>query len=207
MSKAVQAVSSWRPILTLVLLAGLPGVHAMSPRPATGEIPVPTGWRVEQRIDGDLDGDGRDDRVLALVHSAGGNAPQASADEPSDQRALLALRQGPRGWRIIAFAPGILPCTSCTGPMGGGGPEDYAVLIEDGSLSLSWMQGAREMEEVTLTFAYDPKQDALRLVHEESLSVDRVSGREHVVDKDWRTGQRPHPRIEALSAEQFPSAP
>jgi hypothetical protein len=157
----------------------------------------PTGWTEEQRVEGDLDDNGRADRVLVLVGAEG---------EVSDERALLVqLADGDGGFRTLAFAPGVLPCVSCMGLLGGTGPESYEVDIEDGKLLLWWSRGSREMVEASLTFAYDAERQSMRLVQDEVIATDRALGNEQVVARDWldEGAALPYREIREVSADDY----
>lgn len=157
----------------------------------------PGPWTEEQRVEGDLDDDGRADLVLVLVGVEG---------EGGDARALLVqLADGDGGFRALVFAPDVLPCVSCMGLLGGTRSESYEVAIEDGKLLLWWSRGSREMVEASLTFAYDAERQSMRLVQDEVITTDRALGDEQVVARDWldEGAAFPYRDIRDVSADDY----
>jgi hypothetical protein len=100
----------------LVCAAGAPALAQDAPRLQPSLVPmrgareaefVPRGWMVGGRADGDLNGDGRADRVLRLV-PLGTDTTGAIAAAPEAQALVVLLAESGGGWRRGGIAPRLL---------------------------------------------------------------------------------------------------
>jgi hypothetical protein len=157
--------------------------------PMNGKSPeafVPSGWKIEEKIVGDLDRNGDDDAVLDLIQ----DLPAESGDSPNARsRALVALIRGKDGtYHRKGASAGILCCTTCGGtlsdPSGSGG----LVKIEKGIIVVSQMAGSREMTTTTQRFRYDPAAGAFILIGLDVANNDRLTGEWSLVSTNYLTG-------------------
>src|SRR5437667_4245747 len=73
---------------------------------------IPAGWKLEEQLSADLDGDGTSDYVLKLIE----NKPAKTSDDMMNDRAraLIVLLQGADGKLTrAAIADKLLQCTGC----------------------------------------------------------------------------------------------
>src|ERR1051325_11171515 len=126
-------------IFTLVLLA--PSIAAAqdatpinkSKVPAQADTAakfVPAGWKIEEQISGDLNGDGVNDLALKLVED---KPEQTSEGFPTERaRALVVALQ--KGGTLVraAVADKLLQCTRCGGAFYGVTESPANVAIEKG---------------------------------------------------------------------------
>jgi hypothetical protein len=184
--------------MKLVFLVLLAAAHVTSafateaptqPAPSLPDIErfVPQGWTPTQTVEGDINGDGRADLAAVLLRDDSGNGDMAV--EPS-RRGLLVLFADPAGgYRYQDFAREALPCATCLGALGG--PLDapaFQLAIADQELTVGWLQGSREMTKVKLIIGYDREGREMRLLRDESVTTDRLSGRSSRLVRDYQAG-------------------
>jgi len=112
-----------RALALLLPLAGLAAprlAHAQAPAPlnasavpmrgARPEVFAPAGWKIAAQAAGDLNGDGRADRVLHLVprDAASRSARNILAPGPYAQALVILLAESGGGWRRAGVAPRLL---------------------------------------------------------------------------------------------------
>ncbi|MDB5034540.1 MAG: hypothetical protein JWQ98_1781 [Chlorobi bacterium] len=153
---------------------------------ASPEAFVPSGWKIEEKIVGDLDRDGVGDVVLDLIQ----DLPAETDDHPNNRsRALLVLLHGKDGaFHRKGAAAQLLCCTLCGGtlsdPSGAGG----LVTIQKGVIVVSQMAGSREMTTTTHRFRQDPATGSFMLIGLDAVDNDRLTGDWSSVSTNYITG-------------------
>jgi hypothetical protein len=151
-------------------------VLADSPTPVGAMIPA--GWTLEKQTSGDLNGDQRPDMALRLLQSATG------------QRAMMILLATPSGWEQLAFAPKLLLCQTCAGPMGTPTGDNIKTKIEGGVLVVEQYSGSRFAIHLTQRFWIDRTSQKLVCIGEDINPYDRGNGNKLNDSRNFLTGKR-----------------
>jgi hypothetical protein len=148
---------------------------------------VPRGWKLEEQITGDLNGDGVDDHVLKLIESK-----PSTEDNPVDRnRALVVLLADGEGkLRNTAVADRLLQCTSCGGAFYGVSDAPANVKIEKGVIIVEQDHGSRWVTETTYRFRYDEQPGKFILIGFDYTSRDRANGEVSSESTNYLTGKR-----------------
>jgi len=161
--------------------------------PATGADTrdfIPAGWKLEEQLSSDLDGDGTADYVLKLIE----NKPAKTADDmPNDRaRALIVLLQGADGkLSRAAVADKLLQCTGCGGAFYGVVDAPANVKIENYNVILVEQDhGSREVSDVTFRFRYDATSKRFVLIGFDYAERDRATGKSTAESTNYLTGVR-----------------
>lgn len=123
---------------------------------------VPTGWRIEQSLGGDLNADQRPDSVLVLVEKP----REEGKNSPHESRAralvvLLALSDGLI--RRVGLGWHALYCTHCFGDVDRPIAAAPTVLLKDGRLSVVHWSGLRWKTRQTQLYRYERLTGRMRL--------------------------------------------
>lgn len=193
---AAQAARTLRAVLPVIAaLVAAPAFALDEPPPvewpvlpaqvADPEAAVPSSWTLESRDDGDLDGDGRADRVLVLRMADPRNVLANDGLGPprfdSNPRMLVVALAGPGDrWRIAVQDHGLIPRPwSPTQDDYLDGPDAVAITAR-GTLKVSlhqwasagsWSAGRR-------TYTFRHEGDCFRLIGFDDTTRDRASGDE-----------------------------
>ncbi|MFN2577240.1 MAG: hypothetical protein ABR607_06065 [Pyrinomonadaceae bacterium] len=160
--------------------------------PATGTDTrnfIPTGWKLEEQLSADLDGDGTSDYVLKLIEK---KPAKNSEDVINDRaRALVVLLQRADGtlWRA-AIADKLLQCTGCGGAFYGFVEAPANVKIEKNVIVVEQDHGSREVADVTFRFRYDPASQRFMLAGFDYSERDRANGKAVSESTNYLTGVR-----------------
>lgn len=150
---------------------------------ATVEGFVPAGWRVEQRLDGDLDRDGRGDVVLLLRMDDPANVlvDEDRPDQPLDtnpRMLVAALSVADGSWRRVVQDHALIPRDRSPYQDDYLGETGGVTLAKNGILSVtlhnfsSW--GSWEAGTATLTFRH--QDGCMRLIGYDRYSLQRNTG-------------------------------
>lgn len=162
---------------------------------------VPTGWRVEQRLQGDLDRDGRNDVVLVLKMTDAANVLQVDERTPetldTNPRMLIAALMDPAGGyrtvtqdhalilrRVSTDQDDSLDESSTTGGGGVGINTAGTVTV---TLSQFASMGSWQMGETSFNFRY--QDGCLRLIGYERSTVQRNTGETNALSINYLTGR------------------
>lgn len=156
---------------------------------ATVQAFVPKGWRVEAKVEGDLNNDRRSDTVLKLIEAAlPGTDPDAFGDRA---RALLVLQKQSNGrWQRIGIAPRLLLCSNCAGVLGSPDGANIQVKIEKGVILVRQLRGSREAVETLHRFWLDKPSNRIVLIGQDVRQYDRVNGDTSLESSNFLTGQK-----------------
>lgn len=149
---------------------------------------IPSGWKLEEQLSSDLNGDGTSDYVLKLIE----NKPAKTADDMMNDRAraLIVLLQGADGkLSRAAVADKLLQCTGCGGALYGEAPanvkiENYNVIVVEQD------HGSREVSDVTFRFRYDSASQRFMLIGFDYSERDRATAKSSSESTNYLTGVR-----------------
>lgn len=158
---------------------------------ATTQAFIPKGWKAQDEVTGDLNGDGLPDAVLQLIEDK--PARDAKDEYQERQRAMLILFKTADGkYTRAAVANKLLMCASCGGMLGGAGGDAPGadVKIEKGVLIVSQLSGSREATDLLQRFRYDPAAQKFWLIGQDITNVDRLTGASEQVSTNFLTGKQ-----------------
>jgi hypothetical protein len=151
--------------------------------PARGARPeafTPAGWKVALQVAGDLDGDGRADRVLHLVPR---DTPADESDAPEAQALVILLAARGGGWRRAGVAPRLLMPSV---------PQwDLRLTVRRGVLIVGQHYGMATVWDVTHRFRLDAGGRFL-LIGRDELAWHRPAGMSDTINQseNYLTGVR-----------------
>jgi hypothetical protein len=150
---------------------------------------VPPGWKIEEKIAGDLNGDAVPDYALKLVE----DKPAKTAEEMPNERgrALVVVLAGKDGRLARAgVADKLLQCTSCGGAFYGVVEAPASVSIARGVLVINQDHGSRDVTETTYRFRYEPDTGRFALIGFDLSDHDRLTGMNVTESTNYLTGLR-----------------
>lgn len=183
-----------KPIQLLSLLALFVSVASAAPlRPAQvrlrADAPqkfVPRGWKIEKRINGDLNRDKVADSALVLVENKPARTSGGEATE-RDRALVVLLREG-KGWRRAGFNNSLLLNTRGGGAFYGVMETPVTVQISRGVLRISMESGSRNVLNTIHRFRYDAQRRAFLLVGFDLSDRDRAAGGATAISTNFLTG-------------------
>ena len=158
---------------------------------AAGDVKgfVPPGWKIEEQVAGDLNGDSVPDYALKLVE----DKPAKSADDmPTERgRALVVVLAGKEGKLARAgVADKLLQCTACGGAFYGVAEAPANVSIARGVLVVNQDHGSRDVTETTYRFRYEPATGRFALIGFDLSDRDRLTATTVTESTNYLTGLR-----------------
>jgi hypothetical protein len=150
---------------------------------------VPPGWKLEEQVTGELNGDGVPDYALTLVE----DKPAKNSDDiPNErQRALVVVFNDKDGkLNRAAVAGRLLQCTSCGGAFYMAVEAPVNVTIEKGVIIVEQEHGSREVTDTTYRFRYEPASKKFGLIGFDIRSNDRLTGELITESTNYLTGVR-----------------
>jgi hypothetical protein len=130
-----------------------------------------SGWKVEEIVKGDLNGDGKPDAAVKLA--------QIEKDREGgiggSRVLVIAFAEG-GGWKRAAFADKILQCVDCGGAFYGVMPAPAGVTIEKGVLVIENEHGSRDVSKSTFRFRLIPGIGRFSLIGYDYTDNDRLTG-------------------------------
>ena len=159
--------------------------------PAQADNPakfVPAGWKIEEQVTGDLNGDGVNDFALKLVE----DKPDKDSEGVATERAralVVALQTGGKLVRA-AVADKLLQCTRCGGAFYGVVESPAEVTIEKGVLVVQQDHGSRNIDNSTYRFRYDSASTKFLLIGFDYADADRLTANVTSESTNYLTGVR-----------------
>jgi hypothetical protein len=150
---------------------------------------VPRGWKIEEKVAGDLNGDAVPDYALKLVE----DKPEKTADDAATERgrALVVVLAGKDGKLARAgVADKLLQCTRCGGAFYGVVESPANVKIEKGVLVVDQDHGSRDVTETTYRFRYEPAAGRFALIGFDLADNDRLTANTVTESTNYLTGLR-----------------
>jgi hypothetical protein len=142
---------------------------------------IPQGWEIEKEVSGDLNNDGKADRVLQIAEVG---------DSGARPRSLLILKATTSGWETIATAPKLLLCSGCAGMLGGPKGQHIRLTIENGVLIVNQLAGSRSAIAMTHRLWIDRASQKVVLIGEDLRPYDRANGNEIIDSRNFLTGKQ-----------------
>lgn len=150
---------------------------------------VPSGWKIEEQVTGDLNGDSQPDYALKLVEDKPAKDKDDAATER--QRALIIVLRGKDGkLSRAAVTDTLLQCTSCGGAFYGVVEAPANVKIEKGVLVVEQDHGSREIGDETFRFRYEPEAGRFALIGFDYAYHDRLTAGAMTESTNYLTGVR-----------------
>jgi hypothetical protein len=140
-------------------------VAAVPARGAGVQAFVPAGWKAATEVAGDLNGDGRPDRVVHVVPRGTSYEPDAVTSAPESQALLILLADTGGGLRRAGMATRLLQTIV---PQWG-----LRITIRRGVLVLNQNYGMTEVADVTHRFRLDPATGRFLLIGRDQLNYHR----------------------------------
>lgn len=148
---------------------------------------VPSGWKIEEQVKGDVNADGREDILLKLVE----DKPVKQDEFVDRSRALVVVvKTAEGGWRNAAVADKLLQCTGCGGAFYGVVDAPANVSIEKGVIVISQDHGSRWVSEISFKFRYDEQPGKFILIGFDYSTRDRAEGSAVSESINYLTGKR-----------------
>ncbi len=147
---------------------------------------VPSGWRIEATITGDLNGDAKPDTVLELIEDR-----PATVNGVANElyRALLVLLQTSTGeLRRVGIGSRLLRCTTCFGALAGPEGGGAEIKIAKGVLVVDELWGSRESVHTTLRFRFEPASSRVVQIGQDIERDDRATGAHLKESRNFLTG-------------------
>lgn len=150
---------------------------------------VPAGWKLEEQVTGDLNGDSLPDYALKLVE----DKPAKNADDmPTERgRALVIALAGTDGtFKRAGVANKLLQCTSCGGAFYGVVETPAGVTIEKGVVVVEQDHGSRNLTNTTYKFRFDPATQRFVLIGFDLADADRLTAQVVSESNNYLTNSR-----------------
>ena len=150
---------------------------------------VPAGWKIEEQITGDLNGDSLRDYVLKLVED---KPAKDSDDMPTERgRALvIALTEKDGGLKRAGVADKLLQCTRCGGAFYGVVETPAGVSIEKGVVVVEQDHGSRNLTNTTYKFRFEPATQRFMLIGFDLADADRLTAQVVSESNNYLTNSR-----------------
>ena len=135
---------------------------------------IPKGWKIEEQVTGDLNGDSLPDYALKLVE----DKPAKKDDVANDRERALVIVMNDKSGKLscAAVTDKLLQCTTCGGAFYGVMDAPASVKIEKGILIVDQDHGSREVTRLTYRFRYEPDTKKFLLIGFDLVSNDRLTG-------------------------------
>ena len=150
---------------------------------------VPSGWKIEEKLTGDLNGDSLPDFALELIESK--PEKDQSGDPTERSRALVIVLQNQDGKLARAgVADRLLQCTRCGGAFYGVVESPANVKIDKGVIIVEQDHGSRDLTNTTYRFRYDRDTQRFILIGFDFADSDRLTGKNVSESTNYLTGVR-----------------
>jgi len=145
---------------------------------------VPAGWKAANETAGDLNGDGRPDRVVHLVPRGTDYDPNAVTAAPEAQALLILLAESGGGLRRAGMATRLLQTLA---PQWG-----LRLTVRRGVLIVNQNYGMTEVQDVTHRFRLDPATGRFLLIGRDQFDYHRPQELSDPVktSENYLTGER-----------------
>jgi hypothetical protein len=150
---------------------------------------VPAGWKTEEQITGDLNGDSLPDYVLKLVE----DKPAKDADDMPTERGralVIALVEKDGTLKRAGVANKLLQCTRCGGAFYGVVETPTSVSIEKGVVVVEQDHGSRNLTNTTYKFRFDPATRRFMLIGFDLADADRLTAQVISESNNYLTNSR-----------------
>lgn len=149
---------------------------------------VPPGWKIEEQVAGDLNGDAVPDYVLKLVED--NPATDSGGVATERQRALVIVLQAGSKLARAAVSDKLLQCTRCGGAFYGVSESPANIQIEKGSIVVDQDHGSRNLTNTTYRFRFDAATKKFILIGFDYADADRLTANVVSESTNYLTGVR-----------------
>jgi len=164
---------------------------------------VPPGWKIEQKLTSDLNGDSLPDFALKLTENK--SEKDQSGDPTERSRALVIVLQTQDGKLTRAgVADRLLQCTRCGGAFYGVVESPANVKIDKGVIIVEQDHGSRDLTNTTYRFRYDRETQRFILIGFDFADTDRLTGKDVSESTNYLTGVRRVTRGKATTSSSIP---
>ncbi len=149
----------------------------------------PSGWKIEEQINGDLNGDSIPDYALKLVEA---KAEKNADGDPTERGRALVVALATKDGQLTraGVADNLLQCTRCGGAFYGVVETPVDVTIEKGVLVVHQDHGSRELTNTTYRFRYEPATGKFLLIGFDLANSDRATAQVTSESINYLTGAR-----------------
>ena len=150
---------------------------------------VPAGWKIEEQVTGDLNGDSLPDYVLKLVE----DKPAKDADDMPTERGralVIALAATDGTLKRAGVADKLLQCTRCGGAFYGVVETPAGVTIEKGVVVVEQDHGSRNLTNTTYKFRFEPATQRFMLIGFDLADADRLTAQVVSESSNYLTNSR-----------------
>lgn len=143
---------------------------------------LPQGWVVEERVEGDLTGDGAADLAAILIEDKP-DEDENGVKNDRERGLIILLSQGKDKLRLAGSNDRLLQCTTCGGVKGG-----VTIDIKKGVIIVGQLSGSRGFTDETWRFRYDPQSRRFILIGRDIETGDSLLGTGTVESFNTLTG-------------------
>lgn len=150
---------------------------------------VPAGWKLEEQVTGDLNGDSLPDYALKLVE----DKPAKNADDMPTERGralLIVLAEKDGSLKRAGVADKLLQCTRCGGAFYGVVETPAGVSIENGVVVVEQDHGSRNLTNTTYKFRFEPATQRFLLIGFDLADADRLTAQVVSESNNYLTNSR-----------------
>ncbi len=140
---------------------------------------IPEGWKQEDRITGDLNGDSRPDTVLQIV--------KKDTTTDFNRRMIVLLQTSDGKYTLGGEGRKVIRCTECHGTFGPG-PAD--IKIQNGVIIVSQLYGSRWATDYLHRFRYEKATGKFLMIGEDVKNFDRGLGESETTSTNYLTGKQ-----------------
>ena len=154
---------------------------------------APAGWKIEEKIAGDLNGDALPDYALKLVEA---KAEKDSEGDPTERGRALVVALATKDGQLTraGVSDNLLQCTRCGGAFYGVVETPTQVTIEKGAIVVQQDHGSREITNTTYRFRYEPSSGKFLLIGFDLANADRATAQVTSESINYLTGAREESR-------------
>lgn len=149
---------------------------------------APAGWKIEQQVTGDLNGDGVADYALTLVEAKPDKNSEGDPTERGRALVIVLARDGKFGRAGVADK--LLQCTRCGGAFYGVVETPVEVTIEKGVVVVQQDHGSRNLTNTLYRFRHDPAGKQFVLIGFDYTDADRLTAKVVSESTNYSTGVR-----------------
>jgi hypothetical protein len=150
---------------------------------------VPRGWKIEEQVKGDLNGDSVADYALKLVEDKPDK--DASGDPTERYRAVVIVLQEAGGKLTRGAVAGkLLQCTRCGGAFYGFVETPTTLEIKNGIIEVNQDHGSRNLTNTYYKFRYDSATKQFVLIGFDYADADRLTANVVSESTNYLTGVR-----------------
>jgi len=150
---------------------------------------APAGWKIEQQVTGDLNGDSLPDFAVKLVE----DKPEKNTEgDPNERGRALVIALATKNGKLerAGVADKLLQCTRCGGAFYGVVESPANITIDKGVVVVEQDHGSREVTDTTYRFRYDAAKDKFVLIGFDLSNVDRLEAATATESTNYLTGFR-----------------